>query len=117
MNQTIISRPTIATKGEVYLLEEPYIQYCECKVSKLVDKGHLLRDDDGDLWYSAVKLSYDEIRTYHAESRLTFVDNNLAQELGIGTIHWKGYIVLKELPNVIPADCRIRPIKAVLNEL
>ena len=72
----------------MYIVEERYVQYCECKIAAMMQNGKLIRDEEGDLWYSQRVLGYDDLEVACVNGDLDKVTNKLAIELELGTAHW-----------------------------
>jgi hypothetical protein len=78
----------------------------------MVDKGHLIRDVVGDLYYSEHARTFDELESALLQGELQLVTQDLAVELGIGSKHWYFVSVLKSIPLAIADTCRVKVVKA-----
>ena len=91
----------------MYIVEERYIQYCECKIATMMQNGKLFRDDEGQLWFSHKALPYDDLEFACFRGELEKVTNNTAIDLKLGTAHWNA-IGFAMVPGVSNEDLRFK---------
>jgi hypothetical protein len=92
------------------VIEDRYIQFCQCRIAAMVASGNLLRVDE-DLYYSEPSRSHDELQDSFNKRLLQYVDDDLAIKLELATAHWRARGV--SLEGVLPKDgyTRIREIR------
>lgn len=72
----------------MFVVEDRFIQFCECKVATMMQNGRLIRDEMGQLWHSPTVLSFDNLELALQNNELIEVSNSLAIELELGTAQW-----------------------------
>ncbi len=93
----------------MYVVEERFVQYCECKVASMMQNGRLIRDESGQLWHSTCILSFDDLESALENQELIEVTNPLAIELELGTPQWKA-IGFAMYPGVNTVERRTRKL-------
>jgi hypothetical protein len=78
----------------------------------MVDGGRLVRDTDGELYYSEYPRTHDELQDALMQKELPLVTQDLAVELGIGSKHWYFVSILKSIPIAISDNARVTVVKA-----
>jgi hypothetical protein len=83
----------------IYIIEERELAFCSCKVSQLMEKGHIYKHVELDenslpvetLWYNEASERPEVLEDFFERGFLKRLDNktNLAVKLGLASEHWK----------------------------